>query len=114
MCDIVAIVGTDAPSNYWIIEVDVEWSGAPDVAPAGGEDLRAGAGFGEEKGHDVAEDVVGEVADQVDQELFLFHSPLLGSGDHPMAAADGVETGNRLECRATRYIGAFKAGPTGI
>jgi hypothetical protein len=45
------------------------------VAPPGGEDLRAGAVFGGEKGHNVAEDVVGEAADPVD----LSRSPFLGS-----------------------------------
>ena len=58
------------------VQIDVERSGAPDVAPAGGEHLRAGAVVGREKGDDVAEDAVREVADPVGQELFLFQPPL--------------------------------------
>jgi hypothetical protein len=59
------------------MEVHVERSGAPDVAPAGGEHLRAGAGSGGKEGHDFTEDVVGEAADPVGEALFLVQSPPL-------------------------------------
>lgn len=66
------------------VHVDAERSGAPDVAPAGGEDLRAAAVSGGEKGDDVADDGVREAADLVLEALFIFFqsSPPLGSGDH--------------------------------
>jgi hypothetical protein len=66
------------------VQIDVERSGAPDVALAGGEHLRAGAVVGREKGDDVAEDAVREAADAVFIFLlfFLQSSPPLGSGDH--------------------------------
>jgi hypothetical protein len=67
-----------------VIGIDVERSGAPDVAPAGGEHLRAGAVVGREKGDDVAKNAVREAADAVSIFLlfFLQSSPPLGSGDH--------------------------------
>ena len=70
------------------VQIDVERSGAPDVAPAGGQHLRAGAVVGREEGDDVAENAVREAADAVEALfifLFLFFlqsSPPLGSGDH--------------------------------
>jgi len=64
------------------VEVEVERSGAPDLAPAGGEDLRAGTILGGKKGDDVSEDGVREAADLGDV-LFLFRKfPPLGSEDH--------------------------------
>lgn len=44
-------------------EVQVEGSGAPHVAPPGGEDLRASAVLGGEAGDDVAEDGERKAAD---------------------------------------------------
>ena len=65
------------------VEVKVERSGAPDLAPAGGEDLRACTILGGKKGDDVYEDGVRDTADVVDV-LFLFRKfpPPLGSEDH--------------------------------
>jgi len=71
------LVDMDAPFRVMEMEVDVERSGAPHAAPAGGEHLRAGAGFGGEEGDDVAEDAVGEAADPVGEALF--QPPLLRS-----------------------------------
>ena len=100
------IAGEDA--NEVALEVEVERSGAPQVAPAGGEQLRTGAVFGGEKGHDVSEDAIGEAADPVGEEIFLFQPPLLGSGDHPhgrdggaaAAGAGGVKIGNSTRAMA--------------
>jgi hypothetical protein len=76
----------DIPRNGGFIEVGVEVKvergGAPDLAPAGGEDLRAGTILGGKKGYDVFEDEIREAADVVNA-LFLFlkFSPLV-SEDH--------------------------------
>lgn len=66
------------------LELQVERSGEPYVAPPRGEGLRAAAVLGREEGDDVAEDAVGEAADAIGA-LFLQPSPLLGlvSGHHP-------------------------------
>lgn len=67
-------------------EVQVEGSGAPHVAPQGGEGLRASAVLCGEAGDDVAEDGVRKAADVVRALPFLFCwlPPLpVGSGDHP-------------------------------
>jgi hypothetical protein len=67
------------------VQIDVERSGAPDVAPAGGQHLRAGAVVGREEGDDVAENAVREAADAVEalfMFLFFLQSSPLGSGDH--------------------------------
>jgi hypothetical protein len=76
--------GTNVAAKWvFVVEVEVERSGVPYMALAGGEDLRAGAVFGGEKGDDVAEDVVGEAADLVN----LSRSPFLGSREDPHGGA---------------------------
>ena len=47
------------------VVVEVERGGAPEVAPPGGEDLRAGAFLGGQERDDVLEDAVRKVADTV-------------------------------------------------
>ena len=51
--------GDPAGGNALAAEVEAERSGGPDVAPPGGEDLRAAAVLGGETRDDLAEDGVG-------------------------------------------------------
>jgi hypothetical protein len=59
-----------------------------------------------EEGDDVTKDIVGEVADVVDEPFFFFRQPPLlhGSGDHPHGgagvAAGGVDGDRRSGSRA--------------
>ena len=59
------------------------------MAPPGGEQLRAGAVFGGEKGHDVAQDAIGEAADPVNLSRFHFlccrEDPHGGAARRPVA-----------------------------
>lgn len=55
--------GEDAGDVAGVAQVEVERSGAPEVAPPGGEQLRASGVVGWEAGDDLAEGVVGEEAD---------------------------------------------------
>jgi len=98
-------------------EVQVERSGAPDVAPPGGEDLRAGAVLGGEAGDDVAEDGVGKVADAVHALPFPF---FFSQSKPPLPLAPATTRIAYLECRPPaaggghRGIGTVTSGSSAV
>ncbi|CAO2186700.1 unnamed protein product [Urochloa humidicola] len=102
------IVGVEPlASEVGACEVEVERTRAPYGAPAGGEDLRAGAVLGGEKGDDVAEDAVGEVADAVDE---LFHFIPLAKPSPPPPLGSGGHRRGGLAARRPPAIGESEIG----
>jgi len=62
-----------------VAAVEAERRGAPQVAPPGGEGLRAGGVLDEEEGDDLAENGVGESADAIDAAAAAAASSLAGA-----------------------------------